>query len=45
MFIMPGDTLIYVVIVCAFILTILGIILMMLKWKKKPKVEPLLADL
>ena len=42
---MPADTLIYVVIVCIFILTILGIILVILKWKKKPIVEPLLADL
>jgi hypothetical protein len=42
---MPADTLIYVIIVCVFILAILGLILVFLKWKKKPTVEPLLADL
>lgn len=45
-FIMPADSLVYVVIVCIVILSLLGLTLVLIKCrKKKPEVQPLLADI
>ncbi len=44
-FIMPTDSLVYVIIVCIVILTILGIVLLWLKCRNKKVEEPLLPDM
>jgi hypothetical protein len=41
---MPTDSLVYVVIVCIVILTILGTVLLVLKCRKKKAEEPLLPN-